>query len=605
MSFEIKNDFFNDIFKCNKQAIDLAIEIVSCRGTTRRLESLRSDLRETNPKTQVHLCNELRAVGMSEAFLRRFFPAFAQRMQRTIAIFVQQRLSDELQSHFDPHRASTHGFARRFFLSKIQEACVECFARASALSSAANADSFGQIRTALVARLEELWMKECVPFVEDEKRAMHADALDVSKLIEFVQTVSKAQDDQSAALAWAEKYDSVKHISERVRENAWFDARMALWPLDRSAFVCGAWARERGEQCAAALSRDQQDLIRLSRLDSSSPEWIGLKLCESIATPQEGFMLLPPSHINGFNTSTRRLFVVPQFYDRSVGKQWNLLPIQLVWILREMLSQNWFQVGGVSSRYAEAIVAAECNELADKTLEILEALGEYVDVDPNDLEEALASADKEVSARLFPTGQTSSSSSSSNNSISHFPIPEFLWKPPQYTDTKLYFFPNRVCITLAVDYAVVHAVHSMIARAVQSSRLKGVAVPVSTTFSNLISTVSTLLRSRTCVNEVEINSLRQTVPYVVKKLIAFGERCCKENLVSNASTVEWNAQIVGKRNKELVIGRGSFDRTCDVCCEVCARVKSSMDENGPLPGKLEWTKRRNRTSTLSVEKKHR
>jgi len=169
-----------------------------------------------------------------------------------------------------------------------------------------------------------------------------------------------------------------------------------------------------------------------------------------------------------------------------------------------------------------------------------------------------------------------------------------LWKSPLCSDTNIRFSPHRVCTALLVDYAVVHAVHSVIIQALHKSRFKGVVLPVSVMLPELVSTVSVLIHSRTSLRELNRGSLEQVVPAIVKKLIAFGELSAKEGLLAGGSSVEWNAQIVGKRKKELVIGRGSFDPTCDVFCEVCVRVKCFMDESSPLPGNMKWAARKQR-----------
>lgn len=594
MSLNIRDGAINDLLKHNKQITNLAVEVVTCRGAMQRLESLKTNLRHGDPKTNIHLCDEMRSTGIPEMLLRRSIPAFSQRVQRTIAVFVQQRLTDELRSRMDPHQASTHNYAVESFMAKIQDSCVECFARAAAISSATTSKSFDDIRSALVSRMDEIWANECVPFIEMEKRAMLVDAKDIAKLLQFMERVQKQPDRLSKACTWANNYDSIVHISERIRGNPWYTSSFHLWPLDRSAMRCAEWASEHGDECATSLSFDQQELLSLSRKSSSDPAWIGLSLKESIATPQQGFMLLPPSHLNGFDTDTKRLFIVPDCMqtpkDGEGAKQWNLLPIQMVWILRELLRNNWFPIGGISNRYAEAIVSAECNELADKIIELLEVLQESTDAPPGELERVLSLLEDEISDRLFPASQHGSGV----ETVSDIAIQECVWKTQQ-SSSNICFLPRRVSSDFVIDYVVIHAAHLFVSQSLQQSRGKGVAIQVSISIPSLAVQVSRILTSRTSILDLEANALKQIVPRVVNKLIAFGKVCCKNNLIAHAANVEWYAEVVGKRNKELVVGRGSFDRSCDIFCQVCALVKCHLDENHPLPGTLDWIPRRKRS----------
>jgi hypothetical protein len=598
MSFSVYNEKVCALFGGKQQAIELGIEVVTCRGVMRRLESLRLELQAGRAGGEIHLCDALREFEIPHYMLKRFFPMFASRMQRTIAIFIRQRLGDGLKRRMDPCRSSIHRSAHHFFTAKVEDACIDCFARATAASAGTSSKNSKDIKSALEAELKNIWTETCALFIEDEQRSMQIDAADISKLIRFVEAVSKTDSNEAAALMWAAKEWEVKHVSERIRDTPWFDAYSVMWPEDRSAFVNGCWARLNGARCVKALVNDQQNLLRLSQESIESNAWVGVTLQESISTPQDGFMLLPPSHLSEFNNKTRRLFVVPSHLAESSPKQWNLLPVQLLWILMQILRNGWFPVGGVSNRYADCIVHAESNELASKVLEIREAIQDCVDdLSTDEINQDLLTLENELAENLFsvPRGDAEDAL------IADVGIQDFLLQAPRYSDFKICFSPNKVSTTFIVDYVVVHAVHTLVVQTLETSRLKGVATTVAIALSSLVSVVSTLIASRTTLEDVDLNSLQQTVPSIVRKLISFGKSCCNLKLVAHASNVEWTVQICGKRAKVLVVGRGSFDRVCDVFCEVCARVKGFLDENGTLPGNLKWTARRQRHSGACTE----
>lgn len=604
MSFQLKNPKVKDLFGRDAQIVSIATEIVTCRGAAARMESLRCDLGRMDSKAKVHLRAALRGVGVPETLQRRCVSAFAQRVQRAVAVFVQQRLAGELHARASARTRGAHAFAANLFMTKMEPACVECFARATAASNVASGTSANaESRTALLATVERLWTQECLPFVETEKRAARADAEDLAKLLRFLDLVRRQPDEAAKTAAWERHFDAVAHVSQRVRESAWYASSSCLWPLDRAPADRARWLEARGGACAAALAADQRALLTISRSDVTDRLWVGLSLKESIDTPQEGFMLLPPSHLNGFDSSTKRLFVVPDPVAEDGGgararRQWRLLPVQMVWVLREMLARDWFPVSGLSARFAESIVAAECNELTDKVVELLELLAELVDVGSSELEEALELLSDEISGALFPPPQPTEESAASASAGVATPTPT---TPPTLSSSwqcldrdQLWFCPLRVSSALVVDYVVVHAAHAFVARSIRQSRLRGVASRVFVSMAELAATVATVLRSRTVVGEIDVATLNQVVPRLTNRLVDFGERCCARNLILDASNVEWYAQVVGLRKKELVVGKGSFDRACDAFCRVCALLKCHFDENHPLPGGLEWSARRRR-----------
>ena len=475
--------------------------------------------------------------------------------------------------------------------------------------------------------------------IEAERKSVQDDLNRCNGLLSLVKKTTKlfVQDlgDEAEDAAFRSFMKSIcsfhNHTIARIRADDWFVSSKTIWPLDCS--VTASWIRENGLGLCNALSRDFNRLQRLCKEPADSTAWHGIEITHTVVDPINAFRFRPPSYVGRFETPSGRVYAK---YIQNTGDSVtrSLTLVQTFWFLHDIINRDWLPIQYVSANYAHDLVESEIQLYSQTVHGITKELTKVCrDAGYNIEEERFDKVVFEIcskytgrplntvsaSGAIRASGSTSSSCVDSfvrtSSSSSHVCIPT---KPPNDTlctsrDKSIPFLPSMVHWHALVDYLVIHTVADSISESIDRGRGRGVVLAVEISNEDIMTAVETeifnLVQAEKCsqmrhilVKLANRDSLRQSIPAIVKNLINQGEKGCDAFNESNSSQdVVWSASYTAtaaKKGMVLTIGYGSNDPLCFLVYSLCSRLMGWMDQSWQLPINIEWKVKRPRNVSV-------
>ena len=567
----------------------------------------------------------------------------SEQITKSVSSFVGKGIYDEFASCASKTISSSKHVVHKIVGCKMQQEISKYIARATVDTATRGTGEHARlyIKEALLAQLFVVWSSICVPLVEAERKSAQDDLNRCNGLLSLVKKTTKLflQDlgDAAEETAFRSFIKSIcsfhSHTIARIRADAWFVSSKIIWPLDYS--VTKTWIRENGLQFRNALSQDFNRLQRLCKEPADSPAWHGIEVVHTIDDPINAFRFRPPSYVGRFETPSGRVYAkYIQTSEDSITRALTL--VQTFWALCHMIQRDWLPIQYVSANYARDLVESEIQLYSQTVHGITKELTKVCrDAGYNIEEERFDKVVFEIcskytgrplntvsaSGAIRASGSTSSSCVDSfvrtSSSSSHVCIPT---KVPNDTlctsrDKSIPFLPCLVHWHALVDYLVVHTVADSISESIDRGRGRGVVLAVEVRNEDIMSAVETeilnLVEAEKCSEMKNIflqlanrDSLRQSIPAIVKNLINQGEKGGDAFNESNSGQdVVWSASYtaeISKKGMILKIGYGSNDPICFLVYNLCSRLMGFLDQSWILPTGVEWQIKRPRNVSVSA-----
>lgn len=563
----------------------------------------------------------------------------SEQITKAVSSFVGKAIFDEFASCASNTISSSKHVIHKIVGCKMQQEISKYIARATVDTATRGTGEHARlyIKEALLAQLFVVWSSICVPLVEAERKSAQDDLNRCNGLLSLVKKTTKLflQDlgDAAEETAFRSFIKSIcnfhNHTIARIRADAWFVSSKLIWPLDYS--VTKTWIRENGQSLIKLLSIDFNRLKRLCKEPADSSAWHGIEVVHTIDDPINAFRFQPPSYVGRFETPSGRVYAkYIQTSEDSITRALTL--VQTFWVLHDMIQRDWLPIQYVSANYAHDLVESEI-QLYSRTVNsitkeltkvcrdagynieeerfehvVFEICSKYAGRSPNTFS---------ASGAIRASGAASSSSCVDSfvrtSSSSHVCIPTKLPNDMLCTsrDKSIPFLPSMVHWHGLVDYLVIHTVADSISESIDRGRGRGVVLAVEISNEDIMTAVETeifnLVQAEKCfemrpilVKLANRDSLRQSIPLIVKSLINQGEKGCEAfNESNSAQDVVWCASYTAtaaKKGMVFKIGYGSNDPLCFLVFNLCSRLMGFLDQSWILPAGVEWKVKRPRST---------
>lgn len=617
---------------------------VECAQLTRQyskemgnLMRLSTTLREASEHSFVNLFDVLQSHEICDK--SRVVEHASSQIVKAVKSFVGRSIFDELYQNPFVRLTSGKNVVHLITACRMQSEVSSHIARATVDTATRGTDdvSRAHIKEALLAQMAVVWSTTCVPLIEAERASLKQDLESCRSLLSVVKRAMRAgrkdggsTESTSAAYEMLAKSvaQSHTHTAERLRSDPWYGCSALVWPCDAfatpatppKAFV--EWCETHADRFRTALGQDVARLQRLCTEPAESIAWHGLEVVH--AKTIGGFCFQPPGYVGRFETPTSRVYA--QFAKEAAAPQSTTRAIVLVqafWVLRHIVQREWLPIRYVSREYALALIESEIrlysHTVCGVTAQLKQICNEFgVDVPEEKFERVLfelcAKQAHRTTRGVRPDGGCSSTACVSVAST----VPSApLHVPPDTLcdsrDKSIPFRPLHVRWHALVDYAVVHAIGERVSEAIDRGRGSSIVSALEIRADELIYAAEQVLYSvirqtanaelrRSLAQLTRHDSLRQSVPIVVKALLANGARGCAEfnkaNDAKGGHGALWSASYAPDRAKGgmlLTIGYGATDPMLFLVYNLCSRIKGMLDQSWPLPLGVEWTPKRPRS----------
>ena len=631
------------------------------KSDAQNLSNLSTSLSTASQQSFVNLFDVLHAHKIGDK--SRVIEGASAQITKAVKSFVGKSIYDELHKGASRRVSSTKNVQHMIVGCKFQQDVSAYIARATIETATRGTDpeTRRHIKEALLAQLFVVWSATCVPLIEAEKASLQEDAARCKSLLTVLKRTLKAAcaataTPQTKTAAYEAFFKSVymshMHTVERVRRDPWFTSQALLWnpqavDTSSSADAFLAWCATHGERFKAAFGQDVARLSQLAKERADSQAWRATETVHSIDDPLSAFCFLPPGYIGRFETPTSRVYgrytkrtATPQSATRA------LVLVQTVWVLHDIIQKEWLPIRYVSTDYALALVDTERSLYSHKVRAIVNQLigvcrdagymigEEQIDrvvydvcaqqahcaTDDDDERTATASS----SSSSLPASACVDSCAPTHSAYSIHAQPEPVPLPTAaHVDTlctsrakSAQFLPHCVHWHALVDYVVVHVLSELVSCAIDRGRGSGIVSTLEIRTDDLTLSVDQELRA--AIHEMPCSelrdallplarpeSLRQSIPAVVKALLAAGQKgwAAFDRLGSanGSHGVLWTVMYEPDRAKSgmlLTIGYGTHDPMLFLVFNLCSRIKGWMDQSWPLPAGVEWAVKRPRIATM-------
>jgi len=611
------------------EIVEYAKTIKNYRKDVRKLTGLCKDL-ETSDAAFVNLFDVLQTHGITDR--TRIASYIGPEVQKAVYGFVANGIHEVFEQFKDIKRSSPKNVVTKILENKFKLEISTHIARATVEFAIRGNECIDHVKDGLLAQLLVVWGRICVPLIEGEQASLKSDGLGIHKLIETLKRAleaiaSKTPSTEDAFKAFR-KSVAMKHhhVLHRISVDPWFKSHELVPPT--AVFACQRAFEEyfngTGRDFKARLVEDEKRIavIVKSRVDHEC--WYATTLTTIVTDTMGVFQFRAPSYNNGvFMTESGRVYAT---YTNSAPSCRCLPVIQTWWALHDMIKRGWLPVHSIGRRYSIALVESELQLYNRKIRGVVELFTDALvemGIKCADLESVLSTASTSVKPDLSLKPRIATSSVDEHEEVARVDRGSETRLPTTSPDDTLTLFRDKSSPFLPlsvhwhsiVEYLVIHFIGSTVSEAIDSGRgacsvnrlsisNDKVANFVSTIMKQLVLANTNAYLSATLERLSSIDSLKQTISIVVKKVLRVGrEALTAANTAGVAKNVVWtvlyNAQPQ-KQAAQIDIGYGVNDPMLYLVFNLCSRLKGFLDANWPLPVGVTWVHNRPRAVKIPI-----